>query len=133
MNLNGYQERVWRWCKHTFDGIALWNSDKERAYRFFEEASELFQAMGMTKDDAYKIVDYVYGRPVGEKSQEVGGVMVTLLALGSCPMEFTGKIHDRGPSYIEVGIKGIRGLRRFLFTQIESMQISLEKVHDLNR
>jgi NTP pyrophosphatase (non-canonical NTP hydrolase) len=83
MNLNGYQERVWRWCKHTFDGIALWNSDKERAYRFFEEASELFQAMGMTKDDAYKIVDYVYGRPVGEKSQEVGGVMVTLLALGS--------------------------------------------------
>jgi NTP pyrophosphatase (non-canonical NTP hydrolase) len=83
MNLSRIQEKVWRWCKHTFDGIAQWNSDKERAYRFFEEAGELFQAMGMTREDALKIVDYVYGRPVGEKPQEVGGVMITLLALCS--------------------------------------------------
>jgi hypothetical protein len=43
----------------------------------------------------------------------------------TCPIEFTAKIHDRGPSYIEVGIKGTRGLRRFLFTQIESIQTEM--------
>jgi hypothetical protein len=41
----------------------------------------------------------------------------------SCPMNFTAKIYDRGPSYIEVGIKGVRGLRRFLFTQVESLEL----------
>jgi hypothetical protein len=43
----------------------------------------------------------------------------------TCPIEFTAKIHDSGPSYIEVGIKGTRGLRRFLFTQIESIQTEM--------
>ena len=38
-------------------------------------------------------------------------------------IEFTGKIHDHGPLWIEVGIKGIRGLRRFLFTQVESLEV----------
>jgi hypothetical protein len=42
----------------------------------------------------------------------------------TCPMEFTAKIHDRGPSYIEVGIKGTRGLKRFLFTQVESVELA---------
>lgn len=77
------QSAVWKWCRATFDGIAAWDADKERAYRFFEEAGELFQAMNMRKEDAYKVVDYVFSRPVGELSQEVGGVMVTLLALAS--------------------------------------------------
>ncbi len=77
------QEAVWSWCEMTFDGIADWQTDKERAYRFFEEAGELFQAIGMTRDDALKVVDYVYGRPIGDKTQEIGGVMITLLALAS--------------------------------------------------
>jgi hypothetical protein len=38
------------------------------------------------------------------------------------PDEFDAKIYDRGPSYIEVGIKKVRGLRRFLFTQLESIE-----------
>lgn len=45
----------------------------------------------------------------------------------TCPMEFDGKIYDHGPSYIEVGIKGVRGLRRFLFTQLESMELLCKK------
>jgi NTP pyrophosphatase (non-canonical NTP hydrolase) len=77
------QRAVWEWCEKTFEGIAAWKTDKERAYRFFEEAGELFQAVGMTKDDAYKVVDYVYGRPKGETGQEIGGVMITLLALAA--------------------------------------------------
>ena len=41
----------------------------------------------------------------------------------SLPMRFTASIKDRGPSYIEFGIKGRRGLHRLLFTQIEKMEI----------
>lgn len=35
----------------------------------------------LTKEEAHLLVDYVYGRPVGDPGQEVGGVMVTLAAL----------------------------------------------------
>ena len=41
----------------------------------------------------------------------------------TCPMDFTGKIYDRGPLWIEVGIKGVRGLRRLLFTQVDLLEI----------
>jgi NTP pyrophosphatase (non-canonical NTP hydrolase) len=82
-SLDTMQDGVWEWCQKTFDGVAEWQTDKERAYRFFEEAGELFQAIGMTRDDAVKVVDYVFGRPIGERSQEIGGVMITLLALAS--------------------------------------------------
>jgi len=53
----------------------------ERNHRFLEEALELVQACSCTAHEAHQLVDYVYGRPVGEKGQEVGGVMVTLAAL----------------------------------------------------
>jgi NTP pyrophosphatase (non-canonical NTP hydrolase) len=54
---------------------------QERNHRFLEEALELVQACGATQSEAHQLVDYVYGRPVGEKAQEVGGVMITLAAL----------------------------------------------------
>lgn len=54
---------------------------EERNHRFLEEALELVQACGCPAEDAHQLVDYVYGRPVGEPTQEVGGVMVTLAAL----------------------------------------------------
>jgi hypothetical protein len=53
----------------------------ERNHRFLEEALELVQAGGCTASEAHQLVDYVYGRPVGELGQEIGGVMVTLAAL----------------------------------------------------
>ena len=54
----------------------------ERADRFTEEALELAQTIpGFTADRAHALVDYVFGRDVGERGQEVGGVMVTLAAL----------------------------------------------------
>lgn len=54
---------------------------EERNHRFLEEALELVQACDCTADEAHKLVDYVYGREVGDPPQEVGGVMVTLAAL----------------------------------------------------
>lgn len=54
---------------------------EERNHRFLEEALELVQSLGCSASEAHQLVDYVYGRDVGDPPQEVGGVMVTLAAL----------------------------------------------------
>jgi len=75
-----FQQRVQPWMMACF-GAEISADKDERNHRFFEESTELVQASGMTASEAHQLVDYVYGRPVGEPAQEVGGVMVTLAAL----------------------------------------------------
>ena len=76
-----YQTRVDRWMDVCF-GEAIKSDQIERSDRFIEEALELAQTTaGFTAARAHALVDYVFGRPVGETEQEVGGVMVTLAAL----------------------------------------------------
>jgi hypothetical protein len=75
-----FQSRVQPWMIACF-GSEISADAMERNHRFLEEALELVQACGCTQGEAHQLVDYVYGRPVGEKAQEVGGVMVTLAAL----------------------------------------------------
>lgn len=77
-----FQTRVHSWMMECF-GEAISADKQERNHRFLEEALELVQACGATQSEAYQLVGYVYGRPVGEPSQEVGGVAVTLAALCS--------------------------------------------------
>ncbi|HBO2935102.1 TPA: hypothetical protein L4R50_000096 [Pseudomonas aeruginosa] len=75
-----FQRRVRPWLLECF-GEDIAYDGMERNHRFLEEALELVQACGCTEAEALKLVSYVFGRPVGERSQEVGGVMVTLAAL----------------------------------------------------
>lgn len=75
-----FQSKVRLWMERCFGG-AIAADTQERNHRFLEEALELVQACGCTAEEAHTLVDYSFGRPVGEKSQEVGGVMVTLAAL----------------------------------------------------
>ncbi|WP_063750543.1 hypothetical protein [Paraburkholderia bannensis] len=75
-----FQARVQPWMMECF-GAEISADRAERNHRFFEEATELVQACGMTASEAHQLVDYAFGRPVGEPHQEVGGVMVTLAAL----------------------------------------------------
>ena len=75
-----FQARVQPWLIECF-GPMIAGDREERNHRFLEEALELVQSTGCTADDAHQLVDYVFGRPVGEKAQEAGGVMVTLAAL----------------------------------------------------
>lgn len=75
-----FQSAVARWLVECFGQDIAYNK-LERNHRFLEEALELVQACGCTKDEALQLVDYVYGRPGGEVDQEVGGVIVTLSAL----------------------------------------------------
>ncbi len=62
-------------------GPEIAGDKEERNHRFLEESLELVQSCGATASECHQLVDYVYGRPIGEPNQEVGGVMVTLAAL----------------------------------------------------
>src|SRR3569833_1556608 len=75
-----FQARVKPWLLACF-GEEIAADREERNHRFIEEALELVQACGCTASEAHQLVDNVYGRPVGDSSQEVGGVMGTLAAL----------------------------------------------------
>lgn len=73
------QDEVTKWVIRCFGRKAL--HLHERASRFLEESFELCQASGLPKEQALKLLDYVYSRPVGEPGQEIGGVGISLLAL----------------------------------------------------
>ena len=75
-----FQERVWPWVAACF-GPMIAVDPLERNHRFLEEALELCQACGATAQQAHQLVDYVFARDVGEREQEVGGIMVTLAGL----------------------------------------------------
>lgn len=75
-----FQQRVQPWMLECF-GAEIAADRVERNHRFLEESLELVQALGCTASEAHQLVDYVFGRPVGDPPQEVGGVMVTLAAL----------------------------------------------------
>lgn len=75
-----FQTRVQPWLYDCF-GAEIAADKIIRNHRFLEEALELVQSMGCTQSEAHQLVDYVFGRDIGEPTQEVGGVMVTLAAL----------------------------------------------------
>lgn len=77
---SSFQERVQPWLMACF-GEMIAGDREERNHRLLEEALELVQACGCTASEAHQLVDYVFGREIGERQQEVGGVMVTLAAL----------------------------------------------------
>lgn len=78
-----FQERENQWLLACFgdDYNEREDSKRERNYRFLEEALELVQACGCTREEAMQLVNYVFSRPIGEPFQEVGGTMTTLAAL----------------------------------------------------
>ncbi len=77
-----FQERASRWVMECFGAIVALDP-VERNFRFGEEALELLQSCGATASQCHQLVDYVFSREVGEKHQELGGVMVTLAALAT--------------------------------------------------
>lgn len=77
---DSFQSRVRPWMLECF-GAKISADVIERCDRFIEESLELVQAVGYDLSRVDALVRYTNGRPAGEPSQEVGGVMVTLAAL----------------------------------------------------
>ncbi|MEN3234695.1 hypothetical protein PUR29_13930 [Methylobacterium ajmalii] len=76
-----YQDRVYRHFLHVAgeDPTDL----PERRDRANEEFAELMQSLGGTLEGWIAIGRYVWGRPIGEPSQEMGGTLNTLAALAA--------------------------------------------------
>lgn len=72
------QRLVSAWVRSTFGDEAF--ARQERARRLLEEVAELCQAEDIDKQSAIDVVNYVYAKPKGDPSQEIGGVALTLLA-----------------------------------------------------
>lgn len=79
-----FQKRCLGWAQHAFSyAPKLVTSHRERALRYGEEAIELLQACGLSTADIQNLTAYVYSRPVGEITDEIGGSLVCLAALSS--------------------------------------------------
>jgi hypothetical protein len=102
-----FQYRVHDWMLACF-GQEIAADEEERNHRFLEEALELVQACGCTESEAHQLVAYVFGRPVGEKWQEVGGVVVTLAALCTANMITMDKAGENELSRIWTMVEQIR-------------------------
>ena len=76
----GFQFKCFEWVVKAF-GFESAIDPLIRVQRLLEEVIELAQALGFSRENAHKMVDYVYDRPAGEVMQEVGGVMCTLGSL----------------------------------------------------
>lgn len=94
MSNKSYQLRVEDWLTACFPS-SVRSDRQERTHRFLEEALELAQANGCSKDNALALVEYVYGRPAGQPDLEVGGVMVTLASLCSATAIDMNEAGDR--------------------------------------
>lgn len=89
-----YQEACLAWADQCFKPYVV-NDVRERLRRFLEEALELVQSLGLPRDMAHRLVDYVYDRPAGNPDQEVGGVGVTLGVLcGVVSIDMEGCFDD---------------------------------------
>lgn len=103
-----FQSEVDRWMDACF-GEDIKGDKLERADRFIEEALELAQTMpGFTASRGHALVDYVFSRPVGERGQEVGGVMVTLAALCNTVGLFIDTEADREIARVWTKVEQIR-------------------------
>lgn len=72
------QKRIRRWVETRLGVKAM--KPHERAMRMLEEAIELAQSCGVNVDEATVLVWDVFGKPIGDAAQEIGGAMLTLLA-----------------------------------------------------
>lgn len=85
-----FQDTVREWTVDCF-GVEVADDKHERCARFLEEALELCQSLSFPREDAIKLIDYVYGRDPGRPSQEVGGTCLTLASLcAACDIDMLG-------------------------------------------
>ncbi len=83
MNNRDYRQRsAATWAAISF-GASNATSASQRALKFLEEAVELYQAAGGDLATGHRLLDFVFGRPVGEIEQELGGAGLTLLLLAN--------------------------------------------------
>lgn len=77
---NFKQQLAHEWALRCFGSAQVMNT-AHRGMRTVEEAIELAQVCGVTREKMHDIVEHVYNKPVGSFHQEAGGVLLTLAIL----------------------------------------------------
>lgn len=73
------QWKLIKWAVEMFGTVAL--DPKERALRLIEEALEVVQTVGLTREDIIPVLDRTFNRKPGELGNELGGLIMTAEAL----------------------------------------------------
>lgn len=73
------QKRARQWVIKVFGAPFL--NKRERALRVLEEAIELAQAYGITREEALAVHTLVFSRPVGDTRPEIGDLVYVLAIL----------------------------------------------------
>lgn len=76
MDMRELQRRARRWIIKTFGAPFLML--RERVLRVLEEAAELAQSIGITEEEAIRVIRLAFGRPAGEPKAEVGDLVFCL-------------------------------------------------------
>ena len=71
---------AWDWGVRCF-GLEHMQDWRIRGLCFGEEAIEVMQVLEVSREQAHRLVDVVYDRPIGKIEQEIGGSIVTLAVL----------------------------------------------------
>lgn len=74
-----FQYRSAVWMERAFSADPT--DQDERRDRFAEESIEVAHALGITREDHHRLVDYVHSRPLGDPAQEIGQAEFTLACL----------------------------------------------------
>lgn len=82
LNPSNLQARIDEWVWSTFGEESALNG-QERTLRHVEESVELAQAVGLSREQLHRLVDYVFERPKGRPPQEAAGAALTLYAAAS--------------------------------------------------
>jgi NTP pyrophosphatase (non-canonical NTP hydrolase) len=91
--LDFQKDRTLNWLKVVFDDRN--NDREERILRLLEEVMELAQAEGVKDYQVAQLQDQVFNKPVGEISQELGGVLVTLGSYLACTNQDPNMAYER--------------------------------------
>jgi len=112
---------VEEWVIKTF-GQACLSSVEERVLRVVEEALELAQSEFVPRERIEQLLSHVWARPLGNPSQELGSLGITMLAYAAAKgmncdatevMELT-RIVNLDPNYFRTkqNIKAAKGLAK---------------------
>lgn len=81
------------WLEKVFPGHST--DVEERMLRTLEEVLELAQVEEVTREQMHALVDQVMDKPVGDRPQELGGVMVTLASYCAVTGQDAGAAFNR--------------------------------------
>lgn len=109
------QAKTGQFLHACFPDVAL--NRTERGLRVLEETLELAQVLGVPKDQALRLVDYVYARPAGELDQELGGVALTLGAAALAAEMDLGRCWETEVDRVLGRIEQVRSKHRYKQSQ----------------